>query len=221
MKILCKLAMVLILCVAAVSLTTAARADDATDRVYQAAELYRSLVQAPVPRVPGWVLKQAKCLAIFPSVSKVAIVLGARHGKGVASCRNAQGAWSPPAFVKFTGGSLGIQLGGKANELIIFFLNEKDAQSLARRKFTMGVEAAAAAGSKGGASVSRFGLDTYAYADARGLFAGVAFDGASLRPDNKAGSAFYGGDTDNYAILFEHRAPKKPAAAEAFMKALR
>ncbi len=203
----------------------AARADaERTQRVTRAKEVYRELIQASDRAVPESLLVRAKAVAVFPKVIKGAIGFGARYGKGVVSCRDAEGRWSPPAFFTLTGGSWGFQIGAESAEVVLFFMTDRSVHSLLESKFTLGAKAGLAAGPLGRTAEMdtdlKLDAEMYSYARSKGLFAGVSLEGARLAPDENSNRSFYGREIAPQAILFEHGVTKLPAAAEDFLGAL-
>jgi lipid-binding SYLF domain-containing protein len=201
------------------------RADTKLDeRVRDSREVYAQLIQAPDQGVPKKLRDDCRCIVVIPRVIKAALGFGGRHGKGIASCKNDQGAWSPPAFLSLSGGSFGLQIGGESTDLVLFLMSQKGARSLLKSEFTLGADASVAAGPVGRtASAStdiRLDAEIYAYARAKGLFAGIALEGASLNPDEDAVEYFYGADIPPETILFQQQVPKVPESAKAFMQAL-
>ena len=170
------------------------------------------------------VIKEAKCIAVVPNMVKGAFGVGGHHGKGVISCKSADEVWSPPAFVKISGGSLGLQIGGNESDLVLFFMTQRGVDSLLDTKFTLGGEAGVAAGPYGSAAEAttdlRFRAEIYAYAKSRGLFAGLSFEGATMSIDQRAIKRFYGERIWPEEILFEHQVPTVPSEARGFMEAL-
>lgn len=202
-------------------------ADDAseiTERIQTATEVYQDLVNAPDRGVPQKLLDDCHCVAVIPHVVKAAFVVGGRHGKGIVSCKDSDGKWSPPSFVTISGGSLGFQIGAEATDLVLFVMNEHGARSLLKSEFTLGGDASVAAGPVGrtasGGTDLRLNAEIYAYARAKGLFAGLSLEGASLNQDEKAIRTFYGEDTSPETLLFKQQAPRVPPAAESFQKSL-
>ena len=201
-----------------------AAADKFSERVKNSTEVYKELINAPDQGVPKPLLKKCKCVAVLPGVKKGAFVVGGRHGKGIVSCRNDSGKWSPIAFLTLSGGSFGFQIGGSSTDLVLFLMSERGAKALLDDNIKLGANASVAAGPVGrtaeAATDIKFEADVYAYARAKGLFAGIALDGASLRRDGKAVRDYYGQDLKLKELLFEHQAPKMPAAAKEFVDAL-
>jgi hypothetical protein len=84
---------------------------DIAKRLDASANVLEEIMGTPDKAIPTNVLSDAKCIAVIPSMVNIAVVFGGRHGKGVATCRTANG-WSAPAPITITGGSWGLQIGG-------------------------------------------------------------------------------------------------------------
>lgn len=199
-------------------------ADKFADRVAESTQVFEALIEAPDQGVPQSLLDDCECIVVIPHVIKAALGFGGRHGNGIASCRNDQGVWSPPSFVKFSGGSIGFQIGIQASDLVLFMMTEKSAEALLSRKVTLGVDASVAAGPVGRTVEADTDItlraEILAYSRAKGLFAGISLEGASLRPDHTAIRKFYGKRTDPEMILMEHQVPKMPDEAREFVQVL-
>ena len=205
--------------------TTVAHADaERTERVERAREVYQELIHSPDHAAPDTLLSRCKCVAVFPRVLKGAFGFGARYGKGVVSCRDLAGQWSPLAFLTLTGGSWGLQIGAESAEVVLFFMTERGARSLLDSKFTLGGKVGIAAGPVGRTAEMdtdlKLDAEIYSYARSKGLFAGLSLEGARLAPDERSIRSFYGRPVSPQAILFEHRVPSRPAAMEKFLQAL-
>lgn len=193
-------------------------------RLEDARESFVELTKMENLKVPQPLLEKCRCVAVLPEVLKGAIVWGGRHGKGVMSCRAADGTWGPPIFLTLSGGSFGLQIGGEKTELVLFFMNDKAARSLLESKFTLGGTASVAAGPVGrsaeAATDLKLNAEIYSYAQSKGAFAGVSLEGAHLGPDNDSLHRFYGPSADSKAVLLEGKAPTRPAAAGRFTEVL-
>jgi lipid-binding SYLF domain-containing protein len=206
----------------------AARADDKVsgevDRLDRARVTFRQIRDAKDEKIPRKLLDQARCLAVFPGVVKAALGVGGRHGKGVMSCRDAQGHWGPPVFLTMSGGSFGFQAGVEKADVVLFFMDDKSAQGMLESKYTLGAKAGLAAGPVGRTAEAdtdvKLDAEIYSYARSKGLFAGISLEGARVSPDDKSTRSFYGANAEAGAIVFQHRAPRVPAAATAFMNSL-
>lgn len=193
-------------------------------KVDTAIQVYEELVDLPDREVPKRLLEDARCIAVIPNVVKGAFFWGGRHGRGVMSCRNQAGAWSPLVFVKISGGSFGFQFGGQSTDLVLFFMTERGVKSLLKSKFVLGGDASVAAGPLGRtaeiATDLRMGAEIFAYAKARGVFAGLSIEGAVLAPDQKWIARYYGRRVWPEDLLFRHEAPAAPAETGRFLAAL-
>ena len=205
----------------ALTLASAAAAHAGPREDAQAENAVRVLseIQAiPESAIPDKLLDDAKAIVIVPDTIKAGLVIGGRRGHGVLSVRTADGGWSNPGFVTLTGGSIGFQVGVQSADVVLVFRSERGLDSIVNGKFTLGADAGVAAGPMGrNASASTDGqmkAEIWSWSRARGLFAGVALDGAVLSMDDKANEAVYGRDTTP-RMIFEDRAPQPPSAAIA------
>ena len=186
--------------------------------------VYEEMIDNEVGGVPPSLRSAAKCVAVIPHVVKGGFVVGGRHGNGVMSCHDEDGVWSPPVFIEIKGASLGLQIGGQASDLVLFFMSDKAARSLMTSKFTLGGDASVAAGPTGKETQPKVDPDEeaeiFSYARARGLFAGVSLQGSQLAPDQKAIESYYGERIFPEKIAFEHWVPRYPTEARAFSESL-
>lgn len=153
------------------------------------------IMAIPVKSIPQSLLADAEAIAIVPNVVKGSFVVGVRHGKGVVLVRDESGGWMAPQFVSLTGGSVGFQIGVQATDVILVFKSKKSVEGLLKGKFTIGADAAAAAGPVGrqaaAATDGRLQAEIYSYSRSRGLFAGVSLDGSVLDIDRNANTLYY------------------------------
>ena len=216
----------LITLVAVLSLTSfgwaASDREETTDRLDHAGAVLHEIMSAPDKGIPEEVLEHAKCVAVVPHMIKGGLVIGAQNGRGVATCRTANG-WSAPAFFAITGGSWGLQIGIEGVDLVMIIQNEKGMQQLLSSKFQLGADASAAAGPVGrhASANTDWKLETeiLTYSRARGAFAGLTLTGASIRRDDDSTEAIYGHDVSTRSILQGDVAV--PPAAHAFLDAIR
>jgi SH3 domain-containing YSC84-like protein 1 len=168
---------------------------DVVKRLDNAANVLNEIMGTPDKSIPTKVLSDARCIIVIPSMVKIAVGFGGNHGKGVGTCRTDKG-WSPPAPVSITGGSFGFQLGGQAVDLVMLVMNQKGLDDLLSSKFKLGANASAAAGPVGrdaGADTDwKMKSEVLSYSRARGLFAGVDLNGASLTQDKDETRVLYG-----------------------------
>ena len=193
-------------------------------KVRSARWVYEEMFGNKQEKIPAALLADTRCLAIFPGLVKAGLIFGGSHGTGVVSCRNDEGKWSPPSFVKVSEGSFGLQIGYKASDLVLFFVTERATQTLLDKKTTFGGALSFAAGpaakQAGTTTDSELSSDVYIYASSRGLFAGAAVEGLRLGASPKAIRKFYGHYVWPGEILFEHTIPTTPPEALEFAEGL-
>jgi len=196
--------------------------EDATDRLDNATNVVREIMSAPDSGIPEEVLEHAKCVAVVPHMVKGGFIFGGKGGKGVATCRTASG-WSAPAFITISGGSWGLQIGVQAVDLVMIIQNEKGMQKLLESNFQLGADASAAAGPVGrhASAGTDWKLDTeiLTYSRAKGAFAGLTLEGASIRQDNDSRKAIYGRKVTTRDLLLGK--VSAPAAAQPFLAEIR
>lgn len=220
MKRLWLLAVVVSLCSLALG-ADEPKESKATDRVQAAADVLNEIQSAPDSGVPEEILGRAECVAVVPSMLKGGFIVGAKYGRGVASCRTAKG-WSAPAFFTVTGGSFGFQIGGQAVDLVMLIMNNDGMQRLLSSQFALGADASVAAGPVGrhaeGNTDWTMRAQVLTYSRARGVFAGAALNGAVMKQDKDSTREFYGHMVTFKAALTGAVDP--PAPANAFLSTL-
>lgn len=198
-------------------------ADENTERLGRAATVLSEVMTAPDQGIPQDLLNKAECAIIVPGLKKGAFIIGAKYGRGYVSCRKQQGpGWSAPGAVRVEGGSFGFQIGGSETDVVMLVLNERGVQRLLSSKFTLGGDASVAAGPVGRTAEAQ--TDAYMTAEiltwsrSRGVFAGIALTGATLRQDLDVNRALYGKTLENKEILRSDFAA--PAAASELLSLL-
>ena len=165
-------------------------------RAQTATRVLSDIMQAPDKSIPRDLLRDAYAIAVIPSVLKVGLVFGGRHGEGVISVKSPDGTWSNPVFLSLTGGSVGFQAGVSSTDVVLVFRTRRGVDGIVNGKFTIGADAHAAAGPVGrnlnASTDAAMQAEIYSYSRSRGLFAGVSLDGAALRIDDDADAAIYG-----------------------------
>jgi lipid-binding SYLF domain-containing protein len=196
--------------------------EDATDRLENATNVVHAIMSAPDSGIPEEVLEHAKCIAVVPHMVKGGFVFGGKGGKGVATCRTANG-WSAPAFITISGGNWGLQMGIEAVDLVMIIQNENGMKKLLESNFQLGADASAAAGPVGrhAEAGTDWKMDTeiLTYSRAKGAFAGLTVEGASIRQDNDSRNAIYGHKVTTHALLLGQ--VTAPAVAQPFLAAVR
>jgi len=196
-------------------------AEEAAKRLDAAAELLTENMSAPDKGIPQDLLNKAACIVIVPGLKKGAFVIGVKYGRGFINCRHSSGhGWSAPAGIRVEGGSVGFQIGGSETDVVMLVMNQGGVKKLLSSKFTLGADASAAAGPVGRTSSALTDAQMHAeiltWSRARGLFAGISLEGATLRPDDDANQEMYNTKTTNRGIVM---GDTKPPAAAARLEA--
>ena len=196
--------------------------EDATERLDNAKQVLHEIMGMPDKGIPEEVLEHAKCIAVVPHMVKGGFVFGGKGGKGVATCRTSNG-WSAPAFITISGGNWGLQIGLEAVDLVMIIQNEKGMQKLLESNFHLGADASAAAGPVGRHAEAgtdwKMDAEILTYSRAKGAFAGLTLEGASIRQDNDSRHAIYGPKVTTRALLLGKVTP--PAVVEPFLAEVR
>jgi SH3 domain-containing YSC84-like protein 1 len=221
MKKLLLLTLMVSLCSFAVAADDQPKESKASDRVQSAADVLNEIQAAPDSGIPNEIMGSAECVAVVPSMLKGGFIVGAKYGRGLASCRTPKG-WSSPAFFTVTGGSVGFQIGGQAVDLVMLIMNKDGMKHLLSSQFALGADASVAAGPVGrhaeGNTDWKMRAEVLTYSRARGVFAGVSLNGAVIKQDKDSTREFYGHMvTSNAALMGEVDAP---AAANSFLTTL-
>src|SRR5437660_9669132 len=196
---------------------------DIAKRIDASAKVLDEIMAVKDKAIPDKVMKNAKCIAVIPSMIKIAVGFGGNHGKGVATCRTENGSWSAPAPISITGGSWGLQLGGQAIDLVMVVTNQQGMEHLLSSKFKLGADASAAAGPVGrdaGADTDwKMKAEVLTYSRARGLFAGIDLNGSAITQDKDETRVLYGKFVPFEEILGGKVEP--PSEAQAFLTAVK
>ncbi len=189
------------------------------ERASNAVRVLSEIQKIPEQGIPDKLLDEGRAVIVIPDTLKVGLVVGGRRGHGLMSVKNPDGTWSQPVFVKLTGGSIGFQAGVQSSDVVLVFRNDRNLDNIVNGKITLGADAGVAAGPVGrNASASTDGqlkAEIWSWSRARGLFAGVALDGAVLQIDDDANVAVYGSAATPRAI-FEGRAGAPSDAVVGF-----
>jgi lipid-binding SYLF domain-containing protein len=195
---------------------------DINKRLDTSAHVLNEIMATPDKAIPDGIMHDAKCIAVIPSMVKVAFVFGGNHGKGVATCRTADG-WSAPAPITITGGSWGLQLGGQAVDLVLVVMTDQGMEHLLSSHFKLGADISAAAGPVGRDATAgtdvKMRAEVLTYSRTRGLFAGIDLSGAAISQDKDETQILFGQMVPFQDIL--HGKVPAPAGSEPFLTAVR
>lgn len=215
----------IILAIASTITMTAFAADreaKVNDRLEATADTLTEMMRASDKGIPQDLLDKAHCVVVIPGMKKAGFIIGAKYGSGFAACRKSGGGWTAPAAMKVEGGSVGFQIGASETDVILLVMNENGMKHLLDDKFTLGGDASAAAGPVGRTASAQtdaaMHAEMLAYSRARGLFAGISLEGATLRGDMDANQELYGREMHNREILTG--TISAPASAARFEHAL-
>jgi SH3 domain-containing YSC84-like protein 1 len=193
------------------------------DRLSDSAALFSEIMGTPDKTIPQDLLNKSYCIVLVPGLKKGAFVIGGKYGKGFSICRNPGGeGWGPPAAIRIEGGSVGFQIGASSSDVILLVMNERGMKRLTTSKFTIGADATAAIGPVGRNATAQtdamMTAEILSWSRARGAFAGVSLDGATLRNDIDENLAMYGQRWESKQILGSGAKP--PAAAGRLLSEL-
>lgn len=207
------------------SLTWAADNKDESDigkRLDTSAHVLNEIMATPDKAIPDGIMHDAKCIAVIPSMVKIALGFGGNHGKGVATCRTAEG-WSAPAPITITGGSWGLQIGGQAVDLVMIVMTDQGMEHLLSSHFKLGADASAAAGPVGRDATAgtdiKMRAEVLTYSRTRGIFAGIDLSGAAVSQDKDETQILFGRMVPFQDILHGKVAP--PEGSAPFLAAVR
>jgi len=197
--------------------------EDADQRLNAAAEVLSDMMNASDKGIPQDLISRSQCVVIVPGLKKGAFIVGAKYGKGFVTCRKTSGmGWSAPAAIKVEGGSVGFQIGGSEQDVILLVMNKSGMNKLLKDQFTLGGEGTIAAGPLGRDATAQtdamMRAEMLSYSRSRGVFAGISLQGATLRQDDDADQELYGKKIANRDILAgEVAAPASAAKLEALL----
>lgn len=198
-------------------------ASEYSERVMNATNVLTEVMQIPENGIPDELMEHAVAVAVIPHMVKGAFGLGGTYGKGLVSHRLPSGKWSAPSFIEIGGGSVGLQLGVQATDLILVFTSDKGFNGLLEGKVKLGADAAVAAGPVG--RKAEVGTDVllkspvFSYSRSKGLFAGISVEGAAVTIDDSANKKVYGKAVTGKDILVGN-AVRPNAEVAPFVQAL-
>jgi len=194
---------------------------ESIDRLNMASETLTAMINTPDKGIPEEVLSKSKCIVVVPHLVKGGFVVGAEHGRGVATCRTPEG-WTAPAFVSIGGGSWGLQIGVEGVDLVMLVMNDHGLQHMLSSKFKIGADASASAGPVGRHASAgtdwKMESEILTYSRSKGIFAGISLDGAVVEQDKDSTRAIYGHDTSFRSTLAGN--VRAPESTRAFIRAV-
>ncbi|MGD0215753.1 MAG: lipid-binding SYLF domain-containing protein [Terriglobales bacterium] len=195
--------------------------EDTVDRLQSSVDVLHSIMAAPDKGIPEDVMNSAKCIVVVPNLVKGGFIFGAKHGRGVATCRTDAG-WSAPAFVSIGGGSWGLQIGIEDVDLIMLVMNDRGLQHLLSSKFELNGDGSVAAGPVGRQATAgtdwKLNTEVLSYSRTKGVFAGLTLEGAVVEQDDDSTRAIYG-EHMRFRDILSGRVPT-PESAGPFLQAV-
>jgi len=180
-------------------------------------------MSAPDKGIPQDLLDKAHCVVIVPGLKKGAFIVGGQYGKGFLTCRDAsRRGWASPAAIRIEGGSVGFQIGGSETDVVMLVMNKRGEDRLLQSKFTLGAEGEVAAGPVGRTATAqtdaKLTAEILSWSRSRGVFAGLALQGATLREDKDDNELLYGSKLGTREVLSKQA--KAPAGAHRLLDVL-
>ncbi|HEX4229509.1 MAG TPA: lipid-binding SYLF domain-containing protein [Bryobacteraceae bacterium] len=213
-----KIAMTVLSVGVIIAAATPLLADTSAERLEESATVLKEITNAPDKGIPRDLIEKSSCVVIVPGVKKAAFIVGGKYGKGFMICRTpGNSGWGSPAAIRMEGGSFGFQIGGSETDVVMLVMDRSGKNSLLRSKFTLGGDISVAGGPVGRSSTAETDAQMRAkilsYSRSRGVFAGIALNGATLREDTGDNKELYGRPLTNREII-NGNVPSPPAAAE-------
>jgi len=137
-------------------------------------------------------LKEAKGVVIL-NVTGFSIGIGGSGGDGILMARTEKG-WSGPVAITTQGGTLGIDVGGTDNDIVILLMKDGVVSKWGNGDHFSSASASAVMGPKGGAALdaSMKNRDFNVYIWNKGAKLGVNFGGFDVDINDEANADFYG-----------------------------
>ncbi len=191
-------------------------------RLDRAGEVLTEIMGTADKAIPQELLEKSECAVIIPGLKKGAFIIGGKYGRGFFTCRKPNVGWGSPAAIIVEGGSVGFQIGGSENDVILLVMNKKGAERLLNNQFKLGGEASVAAGPVGRTSSAQTDVlmtaEILSYSRSRGVFAGVSLEGSTLRQNLDGNKELYGKTMTNKEVIEQN--PAAPAAAKKLLALL-
>ena len=197
---------------------TAGISSKVQDRFERSGQVLQEMIDAPDKGIPKGMLDHARCVAVVPSLKKGGFGFGGRFGHGFVTCRRGMtGPWGPVSSFKIAGGTFGFQIGLEAVDVVLLFVNQRGVEKLLQDQFSLGGDASVSAGPLGRTAEADTDIllrsEIYSYARSRGLFAGIALDGARMYQDGDVNKDLYGREVKAADILVTPKVGMPPSAA--------
>ena len=154
-------------------------------------------------------LATARGIVVLPGTVKGGFVIGAEYGDGVLVARQPDGSWGYPAFYSLGAGSIGLQAGGRAADVVLVLRNDGAVRSVVKHQGKLGADLEVTVGTAGAgvgaATTANVGADVIAFSHGTGLFGGGSVDGSVLARRTDLNEAYYGAGATPESIVLENR----------------
>jgi lipid-binding SYLF domain-containing protein len=196
---------------------------DESHRIRESIAVLTEVMTTSDTSIPASIASKAEAIAVFPGTLKGGFIVGGMRGRGILSART-EGGWSTPTFMTLTGGSIGLQIGGQATDLVLVIMNRRGLEQFVRNQFKLGADAGVAAGTVGRDAQATTDLQLRAeilsYSRARGLFAGVTINGSTVRADLDANQRFYGKRLTGPQLVLDNTTIESPTPVPEWIQTL-
>ncbi|TVR84716.1 MAG: hypothetical protein EA405_00900 [Rhodospirillales bacterium] len=154
-------------------------------------------------------IEQAAGVMVFPRVLRGAFVIGGEGGSGVLLVRDEAGEWSYPAFYTMGSGSLGLQAGAQASEVVLLLRSQRAVDAVIYNQGKFGADLGVTFGTIGaglqGATTTNLGADILGIARNAGLYGGLSLNGAALVRRTDLNGAYYAPEATPQDIVLARR----------------
>lgn len=207
--LLCLLSSALLVCAQSDTTRVDKKASPETKRIQAATVAFDEIMSAKDGGIAQDILEKSQCIGIVPNLKRAAFVFGAQYGRGIVTCRiDGTNRWSAPAMIAVQGGSIGLQAGAAEADVVFAVMSKTGTDKLLADKFSIGANVTGAAGPIGREVTAQtdatMRAEVLSWSRARGVFAGLSLDGASVHADNDADYGLYGRDVSWHSILDGH-----------------
>ncbi len=193
---------------------TAARATTPSEQqilINNAKSTVQTFTADPDMGAMRYYLKQARAVLVFPQIFKAGFFIGGEGGSGVLLGRNAgSDTWTPPAFYTLGGGSLGLQFGAEAAQVMLLIMTTKALDAVINNQVKLGADASIAVGPIGkgvsAATTTALREDIVSFSRTKGLFAGISVAGSVINARNDWDQSYYGRPVTAGDIVLRHMA---------------
>ena len=181
------------------------------ERLKNSTAVLSEIMNAGDKGIPRDLLERAQCAVIVPGLKKGAFIVGGEYGKGFMACRKRPARGQPLPRLPLWAGASGFQIGGSETDVVMLVMSPRGADRLMGDQFTLGGEGEIAAGPVGrqvtADTDARLTAEILSWSRSRGVFAGVALKGATLKSDKLENEHIYGTEMNTRDVVRGNVAP--------------